>query len=229
MRELELSDVKKPKTKIKPKSKDVVKPKRKVAEPEEAIKKKKKPAKKESEKGVKPKVPKKVKRTKKGLKNLESAELIAIGEEQVERLQSSAFDSSREQIDQYIRMFSKLRRISKIAEKQYFTKKQGKDIYALMKVYDQLREVIADMRALQDVSEYVESINFEVLQPYVQQTAQSLIDLIRSITQFAEGRLSEEDAQALIVYIKKKGKATGVNLNDAYRNAVDNTRNILAG
>lgn len=228
MREIELSDVKKPKTKIKPKAKDFVKPKRKGTEPEKVVKKKKK-VEKDSEKSKKPKVPKKAKRTKKGLKNLESGELIAVGEEQVERLQSSAFDSSREQIDQYIRMFSKLRRIAKIAEKQYFTKKQSKDIYALMKVYDQLREVIADMRALQDVSEYVESINFEVLQPYVQQTAQSLIDLIRSITQFAEGRLNEEDAAALILYVKKKGKATGVNLNDAYRNAVDNTRNILAG
>lgn len=160
---------------------------------------------------------------------MDDDQLIEEGQAQVERLSSAAFDNNREQVDQYVIMFNKLVRIARKAERVYFKNKQSRDIYALMKVYDQLREVIADMRAMQDISEYVDQLDYDVMQPLAQASAQSIVDMTRSIGQFIKSHLSPEDAHLIENYVKSKAKAAGVSLNDAYRASVNNTRKILAG
>lgn len=155
--------------------------------------------------------------------------LIRQGQQTIEIMQESVFDKNREQAEQYASMFYQLIAIKEIAEKKYFSSQQSRDIYALMKVYDQMREVIADMKALQDVGAYIDSMDGDVLRPYVTQTAQLLLEFIRHTEQHCRKVLSDEDADSVDKFIKKQGKLIGVKLNEAYRSSLDNTRKILVG
>ena len=155
--------------------------------------------------------------------------LVRQGQQTIEIMQDSVFDKNREQAEQYASMFYQLIAIKEIAEKKYFSSQQSRDIYALMKVYDQMREVIADMKALQDVGDYIDSMDGDVLRPYVTQTAQLLLEFIRHTEQHCRKVLSDEDADSIDKFIKKQGKLIGVKLNEAYRSSLDNTRKILVG
>lgn len=215
-REIELSSIKKKSVKTKVVKKEAVSVKKPVL--------KAKPKKKAKPESIKKSIP-----TKKELKKIEGSGLETIGTKTIEIMQSTVFDKNREQADQYELMFYKLVTIKNIAENKYLESKQSKDIYALMKVYDQMREVIADMKSLQDVGDYIFSIDEEVLRPLLTQSGQALLELVRNVVQFGSKNLSETDSMALSAYIKKQGKAAGFHLQDAYRSSMDNTRKILVG
>lgn len=86
-----------------------------------------------------------------------------------------------EQIDEYIRMFEQLKLIVRKAEKQYLQSGQGRDLYPLMQVYNQMRELIADLRALRDVGQLGEVISTEVVTPFAQLGGNGLVKMAQEI------------------------------------------------
>jgi hypothetical protein len=86
-----------------------------------------------------------------------------------------------EQIDEYIRMFEQLKLIVRKAEKQYLESGQGRDLYPLMQVYNQMRELIADLRALRDVGQLGEVISTEVVTPFAQLGGNGLVKMAQEI------------------------------------------------
>ena len=86
-----------------------------------------------------------------------------------------------EQIDEYIRMFEQLKLIVRKAEKQYLESGQGRDLYPLMQVYNQMRELIADLRALRDVGQLGEVISMEVVTPFAQLGGNGLVKMAQEI------------------------------------------------
>lgn len=86
-----------------------------------------------------------------------------------------------EQIDEYIRMFEKMKLIVRKAENQYLQHGQGRDLYPLMQVYNQMRELIADLRALRDVGQLGEVISTEVVTPFAQLGGNGLVKMAQEI------------------------------------------------
>ncbi len=94
-----------------------------------------------------------------------------------------------EQIQEYMVMFRQCQTMARECEKQYLDKHQSKDIYALMKLYDQMREIIADLRALRDVGQLGEILNEEVLSPFAESAGTILINMFHNINSWNKKNL----------------------------------------
>jgi hypothetical protein len=95
-----------------------------------------------------------------------------------------------EQIQEYLRMFSKLKRIARMTERQVIQNKSTRGIYPLMQVYREMREVIADLRALRDVGQMGEVLNDEVLNPFAQSCVTTLVNLRKALLIGAKNTIS---------------------------------------
>ncbi len=155
--------------------------------------------------------------------------IVEQGQALIERMEDSVFDQNREQFDQYRAMFDNLVDIANTCLERYESSKSTREIYALMKVYDQLREVIADMKALQDVSDYLSNIDENVIRPFATAAADQLMELIRSLNTKANSILSPDQAATLMDHMKKQSKNTGLKLKEAYNASLSNARKILVG
>ena len=101
-------------------------------------------------------------------------------------------DEEQQQLDQYVHMFDKLVEIAKILEEKIVTTASSRDVYPLMQTYNQIREVIADMRALRDMGSIGDRVNQEVLYPFVQSAAKDAGEFYQSITRQCKRLLPEE-------------------------------------
>lgn len=98
-----------------------------------------------------------------------------------------------EQIDEYIRMFEQLKLIVRKAENQYLESGQGRDLYPLMQVYNQMRELIADLRALRDVGQLGEVISSEVVSPFAQMGGNIMIKMQQEIDAWIKSNSDDTD------------------------------------
>lgn len=231
MSRIELGDLptKKPKVK-KPLGKTSVKEEvKKPKTPKLKIKAKVK-AKEEVEKSKKPLLKKrKKKKIKTELVASDRQHLIDEGNALLEKLGNNVFDENRAYLDQYRHMFDKLITMSEIAEDQYMTKKQSRDIYALMKLYDQMREVIADLKALQNVGQYIDAVVSEVINPFTKTASQVMLDLINAVNVYNKRTLDPDVARAVEDLMKSIGKTSGQKIQEGYNASIENLRRILQG
>lgn len=86
-----------------------------------------------------------------------------------------------EQIAEYLTMFKQCQEMARICEGNYKDKKQSRDIYALMQLYNQMREIIADLRALRDVSQLAEILNEEVMGPFAESAGTILVSVFHQV------------------------------------------------
>lgn len=155
--------------------------------------------------------------------------LIDEGNALLEKLGNNVFDENRAYLDQYRHMFNKLITMSEIAEGQYMTKKQSRDIYALMKLYDQMREVIADLKALQNVGQYIDAVVSEVINPFTKTASQVMLDLINAVNVYNKRTLDPDVARAVEDLMKSIGKTSGQKIQEGYNASIENLRRILQG
>lgn len=93
----------------------------------------------------------------------------------------------REYFDEYTHIFKSLQKLTRIAERKYQQSKQSRDIYSLMAMYSQMRECIADLRSIQDLSEQSERIVSEILNPMNKNVGEVLIEMFFQLkTMFRE-------------------------------------------
>lgn len=96
-------------------------------------------------------------KTKKNGKALEQEGLALIEEKR----QTTA-PSEIENLDQYTMMFKRTARIARRLERQILLREDktvvGRDVYALSTLYNQMREIIADLRTMVDMSAQVDMI-----------------------------------------------------------------------
>ena len=97
-----------------------------------------------------------------------------------------------EQIAEYMVMFKQCQNMSRICEQAYEEKKQSRDIYALMQLYNQMREIIADLRALRDVSQLADILNEEVMGPFAESAGTILVGVFHSINAWNKKNLPVE-------------------------------------
>lgn len=92
--------------------------------------------------------------------------------------QAGAKFSDNTWLNSYTVMFKKLKLISSNIEDKVLDTNAGNDVYALMALYNQQREVIADLRALMDLSQNTQRIVDGVLYPLVRDIGNNYADVI---------------------------------------------------
>ena len=82
-------------------------------------------------------------------------------------------------VDTYESMFKKLRRIMRTMETKVLDSNgNSNDIYALMALYNQMREIIADIRSMIDLSQNTQRIIDKILYPLIRDISNNYVDAI---------------------------------------------------
>jgi hypothetical protein len=175
------------------------------------------------------------KTTVKNLSKMNNVDLVNEGHELLELMKSdTVFEQNRKQIEQYADMFERSVRIANIFEAKLLNPGEGKDaqskdVYALLKVYTEIREIIADMKALQDVNEYTSRLDEDVLKPFSRGNAAILLGFIRNIERHAKKFLKPEDSKSIIELLSRIGKHAGVDMQGLYAVAKEQTHKAIVG
>ena len=195
---------------------------------------KKKPRSKDIESELKSKdIKKKKKKKKKKLseralerKRIKEAKLTtttASLDRQFDQVASNLTIKEAEQLQEYVEIFTSLRDISRIKEQHCRDHANAKDIYALMKLYDQMREVIADIRTIRDVSGVVVTLRDDVINPMMQSAANEIVNINQTMRQFILKYLQGDEALTLIDKLNELSAKSGDALHESYLAAIDMT------
>ena len=197
----------------------VVVKKPKAAKPEKKKKEKPNAAKKEIEK-----------KRKKKAGPVTGTELATM-EAQVGELMADIPDvikQENDQIAEYMIMFDKLRSMARECEAKYMAKKESRDIYALMQLYNQMREVIADLRALRDVTQLGDILNEEVLGPFAEASANSIVKIRQELLAWSNSHLSPDDLANFSEALDKIVKRNAKDIQTSYANGLGKTVQIFS-
>jgi len=132
------------------------------------------------------------------------------------------------QFQEYVTMFETLKSIARVKEGHCLKGADSKDIYALMQVYNQMRDIIADLRALKDITMAAEDLEANVMQPFGQQSAAALMKFFQSVKNQAQKDLSDDKLITFLNQTKKFAKESGLDLQDALDNASDSIFRVLS-
>lgn len=177
------------------------------------IKKKKKKKKKLSERALE----------RKRIKEATLTTTTASLDRQFDQVASNLTIKEAEQLQEYVEIFTSLRDISRIKEQHCRDHANAKDIYALMKLYDQMREVIADIRTIRDVSGVVVTLRDDVINPMMQSAANEIVNINQTMRQFILKYLQGDEALTLIDKLNELSAKSGDALHESYLAAIDMT------
>ena len=136
-------------------------------------------------------------------------------------------DEEAAQLEQYQHMFTTLVDIAQALEKRILDSTNSRDVYPLMQTYNQIREVIADMRALRDMGSIGDRVNQEVLYPFVQSAAKDAGEFYQSITRQCKRLLPPELFEQVDLLLREEFQAYGGKLQASYTGFLDKTATIL--
>lgn len=124
----------------------------------------------------------------------------------------------QEQMQEYFMMFHQLKTIARRFEVK---SKQGssKDVYALMKIYDQMREIIADLKALKDISQIADKLQQDVLIPYSRIVVAELSTIRSSTLKTGNRLLAPENQKAFQEALDSSVIGASQKLEEGYNNA----------
>ena len=143
---------------------------------------------------------------------------------------SVEYDSGSEearQLDQYRHMFDELVDISTILETNIKEKKTSRDVYPLMQTYNQMREVIADMRALRDLGKLGDRVNEELVYPLVQSIGQDIAQFYQDLSADIKRLLPEHEADAVMAELGTQFSGLGSKIKLAYDQCLDKAGRVL--
>ena len=133
-----------------------------------------------------------------------------------------------EQFQVYYTMFKSVKKLSRKASKTAMASPTGRNIYPLIQLYNQLRDLVADIRALKNITELTYQIDEDVLVPYTQQTAAIFMEYFQSVRDLMNKDVPQEKIERNTVELKKITKQSGVALQSAYATALQKTNHVLA-
>ncbi len=131
---------------------------------------------------------------------------------------SSLSVEDQEQMQEYFLMFHKLRNIAR----RFEVKAQAgssKDVYALMKIYDQMREIIADLKALKDISQIADKLQQDVLIPYSRIVVAELSGIRATALKTANRLLPPENQRAYQEALDSSFISASQKLEEGFNNA----------
>lgn len=154
--------------------------------------------------------------------------LKAEAEAVIERIPATNSEDA-EQLEQYRHMFDKLVAIALILEENITSHRNGREVYPLMQTYNQIREVIADMRALRDVGAMGSLLNDEVLAPMMQSISQDTVDLYQAVIRLHASHLDPQQAAALKPKVDQLFSSAATSMQRSYENSLDKSQTVLGG
>lgn len=172
---------------------------------------------------------KKKKRTVEGAQKKIARTKDKISQELAEIEQMPVNPGEKEYVAEYLLMFSKLQRIARKMEKQCLEKPNPRDLYALSTLYSQQREVIADIRAVTDLSGQVEMLIDGVLQPMVKSVGQNLLDSYYQMRKLISEIAKPEEKKFALGKLDELVKDQGMFLQQSYASSVEHISTILLG
>lgn len=211
--------------------------KRKRPADDEAVPKRKPKRRKSA--NVEPETVKKKVTTKKAIAKITASSSASERRDELERLKAEAEavieripvnnSEDAEQLAQYRHMFDKLVDIANILEDNITRNKNGREVYPLMQTYNQIREVIADMRALRDVGAMGSLLNDEVLAPMMQSISQDTVDLYQAVVRLHASHLDPQQAAALKPKVDQLFSSAATSMQRSYENSLDKSQTVLGG
>ena len=216
---------------IKPKKKVVEEPKAKPKQKVEEPKKKKVETVQKHVKEVTKKVEAKVKDKKLSTKVKEAKPQINDRDEAklVKALRSKSESSQeKEQYEEYLHMFSKLKTSIRMFERELKFSKSTRNVYALIALYSQQREVIADIRSITDYTENVNRIMTSLIQPLFSNITQSNLDIFYHIRKLMIEVSKDDQTQYALKRLEDLMREQGKYLQDKYENASEKLVQIVS-
>jgi hypothetical protein len=121
--------------------------------------------------------------SKKRKRRVKTSKDLAVARDKIEALEGQVLENmptpigdEAKYMDEYMALFYNLKSMRRMAERSYRKSKSSRDIYALMALYSQQREVIADIRSVTDLSEHANLLIREVMEPLLNAIAQNVLD-----------------------------------------------------
>ena len=103
-------------------------------------------------------------------------------------------------VNEYGHMFKTLSRMARIAEKKYLETNQSKDMYAALKAYAEMREIIADMKAMSDFSQFSEMIKDQIVKPLAHSSAAAIVEYHKEVMSYLQTTLEP----SVVILVKEK-------------------------
>ena len=100
--------------------------------------------------------------------------------------------------DEYSHIFESLQELTRIAEDKYRTSEQSRDIYALMSMYSQMRECIADMRSIQDLNVQSDALISAILEPFLKSVGQTMVEQFFKMEKIIKANLKGDAAEDML-------------------------------
>lgn len=134
-----------------------------------------------------------------------------------------------EQIIECIRMFTQLRNMARTLEERFEANPSSQTVYALMKIYDQVREIIADLRALRDVQQMGDTLNREVISPYTRAVAAALAAVHQNLKADIKSVVPPEYIQPVMRLVDQHISTSATEVHNSYHNALVKTIEVFGG
>lgn len=122
----------------------------------------------------------------------------------------------REYYEEYIHMFTKLKANIRKLERTQAMSPSTRNVYALIAMYSQQREIIADIRALSDYTENVNQIMSMIIQPLFSSITQSNLDMFYHIRKLVIDNCKDEQTQAVLKQLETLVRDQARFLQDKY-------------
>jgi hypothetical protein len=175
--------------------------------------------------------------TEKKIKKLNKAKNIAkieetAAQELIDKMKSDIKSSSIDENDHravYLDMYRQLRRIIRKTERSCLRSKNGQGAYQLATLYTQLRETIADLRSLTDLSDHVDRIVERVVRPLFTTIVQSYADSMYTVKLKIKDRLIENKVKRTFEDIDDITIEAGKQFQAQYTKVVEDIKILLVG
>ena len=134
-----------------------------------------------------------------------------------------------EQVAEMVRMFNKLRRMATTLEGKFEENPSPQTVYALLKIYDQVRECIADLRALRDISQMGQLLNDEVITPLIQAVASGVSTMYQNIKMDMNKSLPPEYIKLLTSILDSHVQYVATDIEESYQRSLLKTVQVFGG
>ncbi len=133
-----------------------------------------------------------------------------------------------EQFQEYLMMFKACQKMARVIELRFEDRQSPRDVYPLMKLYEQMREIIADLRAIKDVTELGEVVNAEVISPLVESLGAVLIGYHQNVIAWINANCTNDQIANANHHLKKELQKTAKDMEQSYHNSLEKTMQIFA-
>lgn len=147
--------------------------------------------------------------------------------EEVEELLDNPQFTENTYFNTYGHMFHKIKKIMIKTETLALDTNKTAHIYALMQLYNQMREIISDIRSIADLSQQSAMLIQDVLRPTFKDVFQNFTDMIYHMKKDARSRLAGPEYKDFEAALDKYIMEHGNYLHSSYQRASERITTIL--